>query len=100
MLITVIYDVAEVTFSALLNLSQYYISQKLQDINVTEFLEISLNRLLESTMKTLLFENIDQDLIGPASSSLLAMITARKVLYIYIYIYIFFSFFKYNFLNN
>ncbi|KAL6605220.1 armadillo-type protein, partial [Neocallimastix sp. 'constans'] len=79
---SVIYDVAEVTFSALLNLSQYYISQKLQDINVTEFLEISLNRLLESTMKTLLFENIDQDLIGPASSSLLAMITARKNIYI------------------
>jgi len=34
-------------------------------------------------MKTLLFENIEQDLINPASSSLLAMINARKVIYTY-----------------
>jgi len=79
---SVIYDVARVAFNALLNLSQYYNNQKLQGTNFAEFLELSLNHLLESTMKALLFENIEQDLIGPASSSLLAMITARKDVYI------------------
>jgi len=79
---SVIYDVAKVAFNALLNLSQYYNNQKLQGTKFAEFLELSLNHLLESTMKTLLFENIEQDLINPASSSLLAMINARKDVYI------------------
>ncbi|ORX44664.1 hypothetical protein BCR36DRAFT_586032 [Piromyces finnis] len=79
---SVIYDVAKVAFNALLNLSQYYNNQRLQGTNFAEFLELALNHLLELTIKTLLFENIEQDLIGPASSSLLTMITARKNIYI------------------
>jgi len=81
----------------LLNLSQYYNNQKLQGTNFAEFLELSLNHLLETTMKTLLFENIDQDLIGPASSSLLAMITARKV-YFFFFFFFFFFFILYYFI--